>query len=74
MTRHQFELKYFYLTHQLIMRKSKSRSYSRLLSFGKIGKESIKLDTYRFSKLISKKRAYCRKTVLNFVVNQADKY
>jgi hypothetical protein len=71
--RPKIELKHFHLTHQLILRKTKSRSYSRYLGFAKNFKHSLKLDTYRLSKLLRIRRAYCRKSVLNFILPQFDK-
>jgi hypothetical protein len=46
----KFKLKHFHLTHQLILRKTKSRSYSRCLGFAN-AKALVKIDTYRLSKL-----------------------
>ena len=48
--RPKIELKHFHLTHQLILRKTKSRSYSRYLGFAN-AKDLVKIDTYRLSKL-----------------------
>jgi hypothetical protein len=49
-SRPKIELKDFNLTHQLILRKTKSRSYSCYLG---IAKNSLKIDTYRLSKWLS---------------------
>jgi hypothetical protein len=51
--RPKIELKHFHLTHQLILRKTKSRSYSRYLGFAKNYKDTLKIDTYRLSKWLS---------------------